>query len=85
MDVSKFILPRVANVPPSGIRKIFDLANSMDNVIGLNIGEPDFDTPLYARNGGINSIGDNKTRYTHNLGIKELRNEISKSIEKNIR
>jgi aminotransferase len=82
VDIKKMILPNILSVPPSGIRKIFDLASNMNDVISLNIGEPDINTTFSASNGGLFAIQKNKTRYTPNSGIKELRNEISKYIKR---
>ncbi len=81
MDIKKMILPRISNVPSSGIRKIFDLADSMEDVIKLNIGEPQA-PPEYALEGGMQAIREKKVYYTPNSGIKELRTEISGYLEK---
>jgi aminotransferase len=67
------ISQRVAVVPPSGIRKFFDIAATMDDVISLGIGEPDFVTPDVIRSAGIASLERGETRYTSNSGIRELR------------
>lgn len=64
---------RVASIPASGIRRFFDLLASMDGVISLGVGEPDFATPLQIRNAGIRSIEEGRTGYTSNFGIMELR------------
>ena len=64
---------RVASIPASGIRRFFDLLASMDGVISLGVGEPDFVTPLQIRNAGVRSIEDGRTGYTSNFGIMELR------------
>ena len=64
---------RVAAVPPSGIRKFFDIAATMADVISLGIGEPDFVTPDVIRNAGIASLQRGETAYTSNSGILELR------------
>ena len=74
---SKFINPVVNAMPPSGIRKLFDVAETMDNVISLGIGEPDFITPWHIRNAGIESLKSGKTQYTSNSGTPELKKEIS--------
>lgn len=68
---------RVAAVPPSGIRKFFDIAATMQNVISLGIGEPDFVTPEVIRQAGIASLARGETRYTSNSGILELRQAIA--------
>ena len=67
---------RVAAVPPSGIRKFFDIAATMQNVISLGIGEPDFVTPDVVRQAGVDSLLRGETRYTSNSGILELRQAI---------
>lgn len=66
----------VKQVPPSGIRKFFDLAASMDDVISLGVGEPDFATPWAIREAGIYSLERGRTFYTANAGLQELREEI---------
>lgn len=71
-----FITERVAKIPPSGIRKFFDIASEMDGIISLGVGEPDFDTPWRIREEGIYSLEKGKTFYTSNSGLKELRDEI---------
>jgi aminotransferase len=63
----------VASIPASGIRRFFDLLASMDSVISLGVGEPDFVTPLKIRNAGIRAIEEGRTGYTSNFGIVELR------------
>jgi len=68
---------RVAAVPPSGIRKFFDIAATMQDVISLGIGEPDFITPEVIREAGIASLNRGETRYTSNSGILELRQAIT--------
>ncbi len=67
---------RVAAVPPSGIRKFFDIAATMHDVISLGIGEPDFVTPDVVRQAGIASLTRGETRYTSNSGTAELRQAI---------
>jgi aminotransferase len=64
-------------MPPSGIRKLFDIAATMDDVISLGIGEPDFPTPWHVRNVAINTLEKSRTKYTANAGMIELRREIS--------
>jgi aminotransferase len=71
------IARRVAEVPPSGIRKFFDIAATMDDIISLGIGEPDFVTPDVIRRAGIASLERGETRYTSNSGIAELRRAIA--------
>ncbi|MBQ8648472.1 MAG: aminotransferase class I/II-fold pyridoxal phosphate-dependent enzyme [Clostridia bacterium] len=77
MDYSKVLSPKVTAIAPSGIRKFFDIAATMDDVISLGVGEPDFQTPWQIRKAGINSLEKGKTKYTSNWGIGELREEIS--------
>lgn len=76
-DPSKAINPTVANMPPSGIRKLFDIAATMKDVVSLGIGEPDFITPWHIRNAGIASLEKGRTQYTANAGLATLKNEIS--------
>jgi aminotransferase len=68
----------VSEMKPSGIRKFFDLASSMKDVISLGVGEPDFDTPWTISSAGIRSIQEGKTHYTANRGLLELRKEIAR-------
>ncbi len=68
----------IRQVKPSGIRKFFDIANEMDNVISLSIGEPDFKTPWHIREAGIDSLEKGRTWYSPNRGFGELRSEIAK-------
>ncbi len=68
---------RVRQVKPSGIRKFFDIINTMPDVISLGVGEPDFVTPEHIRQAGIRSIELGHTRYTSNYGLLELREEIA--------
>ena len=76
MDFNKLLNDTVREIPPSGIRKFFDLANQMEGVISLGVGEPDFDTPWKIREAAIYSIEQGKTFYTANQGLVELRKEI---------
>ena len=64
-------------MPPSGIRRFFDLAASRKDAISLGVGEPDFKTPYLIRDAAINSLIDGETQYTANRGLLELRNEIA--------
>ena len=68
--------PALCNVKPSGIRKFFSIAEEMDNVISLGVGEPDFLTPWHIRREGIDSLDRGATRYTANAGLLTLRQEI---------
>lgn len=79
MDTLKreLLSQRVRQVKPSGIRKFFDIINTMPDVISLGVGEPDFVTPEHIRQAGIRSIELGHTRYTSNYGILELREEIA--------
>lgn len=77
IDYSKMLNPTVVNdIKPSGIRRFFDIAASMEGVISLGVGEPDFPTPWHIRRAGIKSLENSKTRYTSNSGLIELREEI---------
>lgn len=69
----------IASIPPSGIRKFFDLVSDMHDpeVVSLGVGEPDFDTPWHVREEGIYSLTKGKTFYSPNAGLKELRQGIS--------
>ncbi len=66
----------VVNIPPSGIRKFFDIVSEMKDAISLGVGEPDFDTPWHIREEGIYSLEKGRTFYTSNAGLKELKQEI---------
>ena len=72
----------IVNIKPSGIRKFFDIAAEMDDVISLGVGEPDFDTPWHVRDEGIYSLEKGRTSYTSNAGLKELKEEISKFLKR---
>lgn len=76
IDYSEILNKKVQAIPPSGIRRFFDLAASMDDVISLGVGEPDFDTPWAVREAGIYSLEKGRTFYTANAGLPELREEI---------
>ena len=76
MDYSKVLSPTVQSIKPSGIRKFFDIAETMQDVISLGVGEPDFPTPWEIRKAGILSLESGKTRYTSNKGLESLRREI---------
>jgi aminotransferase len=71
----------VATLPPSGIRKFFDLLSSVEDVISLSIGEPDFVTPWHIREAGIYSLEKGYTMYTSNSGMPELRQELASYLE----
>ena len=78
----QFVAARVNGVPPSGIRKFFDIVATMKDVISLGIGEPDFVSPPPIVEAGINSLKAGHTAYTSNSGILELRQAISKQLER---
>src|SRR6202165_3293509 len=84
MDTLKreLLSQRVRQVKPSGIRKFFDIINTMPEVISLGVGEPDFVTPEHIRQAGINSIAQGRTRYTSNYGTLELREEIAATLQR---
>lgn len=73
---------KIKEIQPSGIRKFFDVVNEMPDAISLGVGEPDFDTPWRIREEGIYSLEKGRTFYTSNAGLKELRQEISKYLER---
>lgn len=77
MDYSKMMNKRLTALKPSGIRRFFDIANEMDHVISLSIGEPDFTTPWHVRQEGIESLRRGHTWYSPNKGFAELRAQIS--------
>ncbi len=72
----------VTGIEPSGIRKFFDVVNEMEGAISLGVGEPDFDTPWRIREEGIYTLEKGKTFYTSNAGLKELKEEICKYLER---
>jgi len=76
------ISQKVATLPPSGIRKFFDLLASMEDIISLGIGEPDFVTPWHIREAGIYSLEKGYTMYTSNSGMPELRQELASYLER---
>ena len=76
-----FVARKVHAVPPSGIRRFFDIAATMDDVISLGIGEPDFDTPAAIVRAGISSLRDGETHYTSNSGVLELRVALADHLE----
>ncbi|HZH59351.1 MAG TPA: aminotransferase [Metabacillus sp.] len=77
IEPSHYLSKTVKNIKPSGIRKFFDLASSMEGVISLGVGEPDFVTPWNVREASILSLEQGYTSYTANAGLLELRDEIS--------
>lgn len=82
MILEDMILDNVRNMPPSGIRKYFDLINEMEDVISLGVGEPDFVTPWNVVEAGIYSLEKGYTHYSSNAGYIELREEISKYLNR---
>ena len=76
VDYEKMMNSKIQKIKPSGIRRFFDIANEMDHVISLSIGEPDFKTPWHVREEGIRSLEKGKTWYSPNRGFANLRNEI---------
>jgi len=82
--VRNFLADKVVNIPPSGIRKFFDIVSEMPDAISLGVGEPDFDTPWHIRDEGIYSLERGRTFYTSNAGLKELRDEISNYLKRRI-
>ena len=75
----------IVTIEPSGIRKFFDIASEMDDVISLGVGEPDFDTPWHIRDEGIYSLEKGRTFYTSNSGLTELRMEITRYLKRRFR
>ena len=82
MDYSKILSPTVQEIKPSGIRKFFDIAETMQDVISLGVGEPDFPTPWEIRKAGILSLESGKTRYTSNRGLESLRREVCRYMKR---
>ena len=82
IDYSKVLNETVTEIKPSGIRKFFDIAATMDDVISLSVGEPDFQTPWAIRKAGIDSLERGKTKYSSNAGVLELRREIASYLER---
>ena len=82
MDYTKLMNKTVQELKPSGIRRFFDIAAEMDNVISLTIGEPDFSTPWHIRQVGIKTLEDGKTWYSANAGMIRLREAIAAYCER---
>ena len=82
MMLEKMIKKDVLEMPPSGIRKYFDLINEMEDVISLGVGEPDFVTPWNIREAGIYSLEKGHTHYSSNAGFIELRKEIARYLNR---
>lgn len=84
IDYGKILNKTVTDMKPSGIRKFFDIAATMEDVISLSVGEPDFPTPWAIRKAGIESLQKGKTKYSSNWGLIKLREEISKYMERKL-
>lgn len=84
IDYGKILNKTVTEIKPSGIRKFFDIAATMDDVISLSVGEPDFQTPWAIRKAGIESLQKGKTKYTSNWGLVKLRQEISSYMKRKL-
>lgn len=82
MNMKDMLAPAARNIPPSGIRKFFDLANEVKDAISLSIGEPDFVTPWCVREAGIYSLEKGHTHYSPNAGFMELRMEICRYLKR---
>jgi len=80
--VRNFVSERIASVPPSGIRRFFDIAATMEDVISLGIGEPDFTTPEPILRAGIEALERGETHYTSNSGLMELRRAIAEHLDR---
>lgn len=81
-EINNFVAKKIQDMPFSGIRRFFDVASEMENVISLGVGEPDFYTPWTVRERAIYALEKGRTRYTSNLGLMELREEIAKYLNK---
>ena len=82
IDYQKVLSPVATGLKPSGIRKFFDLLDSMQDVVGLTVGQPDFVTPWHIREAAIDSLKDGKTYYTSNAGLPQLRQEIANYLDR---
>ena len=82
MNYDEILTSRVRSIPPSGIRKYFDLLEGMEGGISLGVGEPDFQTPWHIRDAGIYSLEKGFTKYTPNAGLSDLRREISRYLKR---
>ena len=83
-DIHSLLQPRVRDLPPSGIRKFFDLVNEMQDAISLSVGEPDFVTPWRVREAGIYSLEQGHTHYSPNAGFIRLRQAIASYLDRSI-
>ena len=82
IDYNKVLNPSVVQLKPSGIRRFFDIAETMEDVISLGVGEPDFSTPWQIRKEGITALEQSHTRYTANRGLMKLRTTIANYIDR---
>jgi len=80
--VRNFVSERITTVPPSGIRRFFDIAATMEGVVSLGIGEPDFDTPEPIVQAGIEALKRGETHYTSNSGLMELRRALAEHLDR---
>lgn len=80
--MKRFLNQKIQAIQPSGIRKFFDIANQMENVISLGVGEPDFETPWHIREVGVDTLNNGYTFYTSNAGLLKLREAIAERIER---
>lgn len=80
-----YLAPLVRDIPPSGIRKFFDLVSGSKDIISLGVGEPDFVTPWHVREACVYSLEQGRTTYTHNAGLPELREEIADYLHRNFK
>ncbi len=85
INYDKILSNKIINIKPSGIRKFFDLAQNMENILSLGVGEPDFQTPWTIRQTAIHTLETKRTVYTANSGLLELRKSISKYLNKKIK
>jgi aminotransferase len=77
IHMQRYLTPFVRSIPPSGIRKFFDLVSGSKDIISLGVGEPDFVTPWRFRDAAVNGLEQGRTTYTHNAGLPELREAIA--------
>ena len=81
MSWAERVSPLVRSIPPSGIRRFFDIVAEMSGVISLGVGEPDFVTPWHIRESCVHGLQRGYTAYTSNFGLLELRQEIARMVE----
>lgn len=82
LDFNHYVASHVSDLPKSGIREFFELVQGREDVISLGVGEPDYVTPWHIREATIYALEKGKTSYTSNLGLKELRDEISRYVNR---